>query len=90
MGPGEGTHTLARSDPRHPSGLAELVDAPWRSRPGDPEVLRDPELAMVGSRNPTPGARETTIAFARHLAAGGLTITSGLALGIDGAAHEGA
>ena len=88
---GEGTHILARSDPRYPSRLAELVDAPLVLYVrGDPEVLRDPQLAMVGSRNPTPGARETTIAFARHLAACGLTITSGLALGIDGAAHEGA
>ena len=88
---GEGTQTLACSDPRYPSRLAELVDAPLVLYVrGDPEVLRDPQLAMVGSRNPTPGARETTIAFARHLAACGLTITSGLALGIDGAAHEGA
>jgi DNA processing protein len=88
---GEGTHILARSDPRYPSRLTELVDAPLVLYVrGDPGFLLDPQLAMVGSRNPTPGARETTVAFARHLAACGLTITSGLALGIDGAAHEGA
>lgn len=88
---GEGTHILTRSDPRYPHRLTELVDAPLVLYVrGDPEVLRDPQLAMVGSRNPTPGARETAVAFARHLAACGLTITSGLAMGIDGAAHEGA
>jgi DNA processing protein len=57
---------------------------------GDPEVLADPQLAIVGSRNPTPSAVETTREMARHLAACGLTVTSGLAIGIDGAAHEGA
>ena len=88
---GEGTHLLARPDPRYPSRLAELTDAPLVLYVrGDPGALSDPQLAMVGSRNPTPGARETTLAFARHLAACGLTITSGLAIGIDGAAHEGA
>ncbi len=88
---GEGTHILARSDPRYPSRLTELVDAPLVLYVrGDPEVLRDPQLAMVGSRNPTPGARETAVAFASHLSTCGLTITSGLAMGIDGAAHEGA
>jgi len=88
---GEGTHLLARPDPRYPRRLAELTDAPLMLYVrGDPEVLSDPQLAVVGSRNPTPGARETTLAFARHLAASGLTITSGLAIGIDGAAHEGA
>jgi DNA processing protein len=44
----------------------------------------------VGSRNPTPAGSETTREFASHLAACGLTIASGLAIGIDGAAHEGA
>ena len=49
-----------------------------------------PQLAIVGSRNPTPGGRETAGAFARHLAGCGLTITSGLARGIDAAGHRGA
>ena len=47
-------------------------------------------LAIVGSRNPTPQGAQNARDFARHLAASGLTIVSGLALGIDGAAHEGA
>lgn len=47
-------------------------------------------LAIVGSRNPTPQGRLNAQAFAQHLAQSGLTIVSGLALGVDGAAHEGA
>jgi DNA processing protein len=47
-------------------------------------------LAIVGSRNPTAAGRDTTRELARHLAACGLTIASGLALGIDGSAHAGA
>jgi len=47
-------------------------------------------LAIVGSRNPTPQGRLNAQAFAQHLARTGLTIVSGLALGVDGAAHEGA
>ena len=57
---------------------------------GDPTLLVRPQLAMVGSRNPTPGGSETAQAFACHLAQAGLVITSGLALGIDGASHRGA
>jgi DNA processing protein len=47
-------------------------------------------IAMVGSRNPTPQGAENARQFAHSLSASGLTIVSGLALGIDGAAHEGA
>ena len=47
-------------------------------------------LAIVGSRNPTPQGRLNARAFAQHLTQTGLTIVSGLALGVDGAAHEGA
>jgi DNA processing protein len=47
-------------------------------------------LAIVGSRNPTPVGQQTAREFAAHLAACGLTIASGLAIGVDGAAHEGA
>ena len=87
----EDTHLLARPDPRYPARLSELVDAPLVLYVrGDPQVLADPQLAIVGSRNPTPGARETTQAFAHFLAACGLTISSGLAVGVDAAAHLGA
>src|SRR5690625_5388183 len=49
-----------------------------------------PQLAIVGSRNPTPGGRDSAHRFAQFLAGHGFTITSGLALGVDGAAHSGA
>ena len=52
--------------------------------------LDEPQLAMVGSRNPTAGGRATAREFAACFARAGLTITSGLALGIDAACHEGA
>ena len=57
---------------------------------GDVSLLHTVQLAIVGSRNPTPGGLENARAFARNLASTGLTITSGLATGIDGAAHQGA
>lgn len=82
---------LTLDDPRYPPRLAAL-DAPPAVLyvRGDVGLLADPQLAMVGSRNPTAGGLETSRAFARHLAALGLTITSGMAIGIDGAAHAGA
>ncbi|MEO5574291.1 MAG: DNA-processing protein DprA, partial [Gammaproteobacteria bacterium] len=57
---------------------------------GNAAVLSTPQLAIVGSRNPTPAGSETAHDFARHLCASGLTITSGLASGIDAASHRGA
>jgi DNA processing protein len=57
---------------------------------GDAALLQTPQLSIVGSRNPTPGGIENARAFSMVLAACGLTITSGLAAGIDGAAHQGA
>ena len=57
---------------------------------GDVDALHLPALAIVGSRNPTQGGRRNAHDFAQHLASGGLAITSGMAQGIDAAAHEGA
>jgi DNA processing protein len=57
---------------------------------GDVRILSEPQLAMVGSRNPTAGGRATAREFAMFFANAGITITSGLALGIDTACHEGA
>ena len=57
---------------------------------GQLDALDDPPLAVVGSRNPTPGGKDTAFEFSRILAARGLVIASGLAEGIDTAAHRGA
>ena len=75
----------------YPPLLAQIADAPLVLYvEGDPLALCLPQLAIVGSRNPTALGRDTALQFARHLAQAGLVITSGLALGIDAAAHRGA
>ncbi len=57
---------------------------------GNAELLSLPQIAIIGTRNPTATGIENTRAFSRYLARGGFTITSGLALGVDGFAHEAA
>jgi len=57
---------------------------------GDPDVLHLPAIAIVGSRNPTQGGARNAFEFARHLGSIGFCIVSGLAEGIDTAAHRGA
>lgn len=82
---------LTADHPNWPPLLAEIPDPPIALFVrGDPTLLAEPQLAIVGSRNPTPAGRETAADFARHLARAGLIITSGLAMGIDGASHKGA
>ncbi|NQD36070.1 DNA-protecting protein DprA [Permianibacter sp. IMCC34836] len=84
-------HLICPDDPRYPALLRDLPDPPLLLYVlGNAELLADPQLAIVGSRNPTPPGRDNAVAFAKALAESGLTITSGLALGIDAAAHEGA
>jgi DNA processing protein len=86
-----GHHLLVWSDPDYPVLLREITDPPMMLYViGQREALSNPQLAIVGSRNPSPMGRENAQAFARSLAAAGLTVTSGLALGVDGAAHRGA
>lgn len=79
------------TDAAYPRLLRETPDAPTLLYVrGDVTALADPQLAMVGSRNPTAGGRATARDFAAFFARAGLAITSGLALGIDAACHEGA
>ena len=86
-----GHHLLPCTSPSYPPLLSQTAGAPVvLFVDGDPAVLSQPQLAIVGSRNPTAAGRETAFAFAEFLGAAGLTITSGIAEGIDGAAHRGA
>jgi DNA processing protein len=76
---------------RYPSRLAHIPDAPaLLYLKGMAACLQAPQLAIVGSRHPTEAGRRTAREFAAHLSKAGLTITSGLAYGIDAASHEGA
>jgi DNA processing protein len=88
---GPGRQLVPWGSPWYPALLASIPDAPLvLFVEGDPSTLSLPQLAVVGSRNPTQTGRDTAVQFAGHLAAAGLAITSGLALGIDAAAHRGA
>jgi DNA processing protein len=57
---------------------------------GNLKLLARPQIAIVGTRNPTPIGSENAMKFAHHFSSTGFTVTSGLAIGIDGAAHKGA
>jgi DNA processing protein len=82
---------LAATDARYPALLRETPDAPAVLYVlGDVGSLADPQIAMVGSRSCTAGGRDTARRFAAWFARAGLAVTSGLALGIDTASHEGA
>ncbi len=86
-----GQHILTRADSRYPPRLAAIADPPPVVYVhGDPDVLAYPAVAIVGTRNPTPAGRDIAQDFAHYLAASGLIVISGLALGIDAAAHRGA
>jgi DNA processing protein len=86
-----GHHLIGRDDDRYPELLQRIPDPPLLLYvAGDCDALQLPALAIVGSRNPTQSGSRTAWAFARHLAGTGFTIASGLAEGIDAAAHRGA
>lgn len=86
-----GHHLLTPDDARYPPRLRQIERVPPALYVlGDPEVLSLPQFAIVGSRNPSPAGQDNAKAFAASLARAGLVITSGLALGIDAAAHQGA
>ena len=86
---------LTLGDADYPSALLEIPDPPLMLYVmGQTQALHtlkaEKTVAMVGSRNPTPQGQINAREFARSLAASGLTVISGMALGVDGAAHEGA
>ncbi len=75
----------------YPANLLNTADPPLLLYvQGRVELMQQPSVAIVGSRNPTPQGSDNARQFARHLSQAGITVVSGLALGIDGAAHEGA
>ena len=82
---------LTRDDPDYPPLLAQIPDPPPALYLiGNPAMLLRPQIAVVGSREATPQGLRTAERFAAALASAGLTVTSGLARGIDAAAHQGA
>jgi len=84
-------HLLTFRDTSYPPLLLHIPDPPpVLYVHGNVASLSNLQLAMVGSRNPTVSGRRTATEFACSLAEAGLTITSGLALGIDTASHVGA
>ncbi|MGD8587471.1 MAG: DNA-processing protein DprA [Chromatiales bacterium] len=84
-------YLVTLQDPVYPPLLAQIPDPPpLLFVQGQLELLQRPQLAIVGSRNPTPSGIANAKDFSAYLAGAGLTITSGLAVGIDGAAHQGA
>ena len=87
----DNNHLITLSDSHYPEMLREISDAPpLLYVHGNIDLLSDPQIAIVGSRTPTPGGINNAFEFAKHFASTGLCVTSGLALGIDGEAHKGA
>ncbi len=84
-------HILTIEQASYPSRLREIAHPPpLLYVNGNPEYLNQTQLAIVGTRNPTPGGEQNAQAFARDLATYGIVITSGLASGIDGISHAAA
>jgi len=82
---------ITLQDPAYPPLLKEIADPPpLLFILGNKELLSSEQIAIVGSRTPTPMGQQTAEDFAKNLAEVGWTITSGLALGIDTASHQGA
>lgn len=83
-------HIVTLADSAYPRLLLEISDPPpVLYAVGNPDLLNRAALAIVGSRNGTPQGVRNAEAFANGFSEGGLTIVSGLALGIDAAAHRG-
>jgi DNA processing protein len=88
---GAGVTVLSLEDSCYPTRLKEIYDPPLVLYVrGDPEVLTQPGIAMVGTRHPTPYGSGMAERLASDLAAQGLVIISGMARGVDTASHRGA
>jgi DNA processing protein len=88
---GPGHALIRREDEDFPALLGAIADPPdVLYVDGDPAALHLPCLAIIGSRNPTAGGARNAFEFARYLGQSGFCIVSGLAAGIDAAAHRGA
>ena len=86
-----GHHLITFHDPDYPAALAEIPDPPLLLYiSGRRELLARPLVAVVGSRNASVQGKLDAESFSAALSAAGLCVVSGLALGIDTAAHEGA
>jgi DNA processing protein len=86
-----GNHVLTLADPRYPPSLFDIADPPLiLYAKGRLELLTRRAIAIVGSRNATMQGASNASQFADTLSRAGFTIISGLALGIDAAAHRGA
>lgn len=84
-------HILTWNQAQYPARLKEIHDPPpLLFVQGNVKLLSMPQLAMVGSRNPSQSGQETAQEFAQYLASTGWVITSGMAFGIDAASHQGA
>ena len=84
-------HIVVAESDDFPQLLQRIPDPPSKLYVvGNIDALHLPTLAIVGSRNPTRGGRQNAYEFAKHLGRSGFCIVSGLAQGIDAAAHEGA
>ncbi len=88
---GHGRRLVCIDAPDYPDRLRQIAAAPLvLFLSGNADLLTTPQIAVVGSRNPSRTGLENASAFSRELAACGFTVTSGMALGIDAAAHRGA
>ncbi len=82
---------ITLEDPCYPTQLKETYDPPpLLFLRGNKQLLNRPQLAIVGSRNPSAVGRQIAFDFAYSMANQGFVVTSGMALGIDAASHEGA
>ena len=84
-------HLVTILDDTYPALLREISSPPLLLFvKGDLAILQKPQIAIVGSRNPTPMGYKTAKEFSSFFASQGFVITSGFAMGIDAASHEGA